>query len=87
MLVRIPELTCARIIESNRFLLRRRRGIAREHSNPDNADTDLGFRKCFDNRLVYRPGTLLASARSHGGQQGQKSNFATVAVEMVYQRF
>jgi hypothetical protein len=84
MLIRIPELTYARIIESTRFLLRYRRGIAREHSNPDNADTDLGFRKSFDKRLVHRPGTLLASARSRGGQQGQKANFVAVAVEMIY---
>jgi hypothetical protein len=86
VLVRVPELTYARIIESNRFLLRSRRGVARENSYPDNADTEPGFRKSFDNRLVYRPGTLLASARSHGGQQSEKSNFVTVAVEMIYQQ-
>jgi hypothetical protein len=55
--------------------------------NPDDADTDPGSWELFDNRLVYRPGTLLASARSHWRKQSEKSNFVTVAVEMIYQRF
>jgi hypothetical protein len=84
-LIRIPELMNAQIIEYYCLFPGGSFTVSREHLDPDCADTDFCLRKFLNNGFVYRPGTLLASARSHRGKQGEKANFIMVAVEMIPQ--
>ena len=84
--VRIEEMAHAIVAERRRCLGRRLEGIVGKHPDPDDAYPYVRVIECFQNRRLYRPGTLGRSFGAHGRQDGQYTQFVIVGVEVIDQR-
>ena len=84
-LLRIVEVTNARVIDDSGRWSGRLPRVIREHVDPDDAHTDVGAWEVVDNRSSYRPGTVQTE-RSGGRQQGEKPTLALAAVEVILER-
>ena len=61
-------------------------GIVGKHFDPDNVYTYIRVSKIFQNRRLYRPGTLGRSPGTHGRQDGEQTKIVRMGVEVFDQR-
>ena len=84
--MRIEEMAHPAVAIRRRGLGRRLEGIVGKHFDPDNAYTYIRVSEIFQNRRLYRPGTLGRSPGTHGRQDGEQTKIVRMGVEVFDQR-